>query len=66
VLVAYICNPSYMGGRDWKHQGLRQTRGKKVQETPFQPIAGYSGLRLSSQTMQEAEIGKIVIPGQAR
>jgi hypothetical protein len=40
-------NPSYLGGQNWEDQ-FEASLGK-VSETPFQPIAGFSGMRLSFQ-----------------
>jgi hypothetical protein len=42
-----------------------QTR-QKVQETPYQPIAQYGNALLLSQSMQETDIGRIMVPGQSR
>jgi hypothetical protein len=67
VPVAHACNPSYLGGWDWEDHGLSVSWGKKVSETPSQPIAGWSGMLLSSWAKQEAEILRIMVldqPGQ--
>jgi hypothetical protein len=37
---------------------------KEFMRPPFQPIVGCSGAHLSSKFILEAEIGRIVIPGQ--
>jgi hypothetical protein len=39
---------------------------QKVLETLFQPIAGHSGMHLSSQATREAEIRRIAVPGKLR
>jgi hypothetical protein len=34
--MAYSCNPSYLGDRDWEDHGLMPDQAKKVCEIPSQ------------------------------
>jgi hypothetical protein len=54
ALGAHTCNPSFLGSWDWENQISRLAWTKKVHRNP---ITGCSGVRPSSQAMQEAEIG---------
>jgi hypothetical protein len=36
---------------------------QKVNETPYQPRAGCSGVYLSSEAMLETKTGRIMVPG---
>jgi hypothetical protein len=37
--------------------------GREISETPSQPKAGQGGMHLLPQAEQEAEIGRITVPG---
>jgi hypothetical protein len=50
-------HPSDLGSRDWEYCDHREAR-QKVQETPSQPIAGFSGTHLSSQLC-----GRLILRG---
>jgi hypothetical protein len=58
-LVAHTCNPSYL-----EDYGLKPDWAKSLWDPQSQPIAGHSGIYLSPQTTWEAEIWRIVVPGQ--
>jgi hypothetical protein len=34
IIVAHVCNPKYLGGRDQENHGLMSAPTKKVSKTP--------------------------------
>jgi hypothetical protein len=48
TMVAYACNPSYLGGSDWEDHGLRQI----VSETPISRTTRAKWTRGVAQVLQ--------------
>jgi hypothetical protein len=47
--VAHLCNPSYLGDSNQEDSGFEANLGKKIRETPSQPVAGCGGICLKPQ-----------------
>jgi hypothetical protein len=51
-MVAHMCNPTYLGGRDWESHSLSPVQTNNSR-TPSQPMAGWDGACLSSQPCRQ-------------
>jgi hypothetical protein len=48
-LMAYTCNPSYLGGWDWEDHGSKPAQAKKFWDPISREKARHGGMYLSSQ-----------------
>jgi hypothetical protein len=55
-VVAQVCNPSHSKDR-WEELWFKASPGKKFTKAQSQPMAGCRAVCLSSQLLQEAQIG---------
>jgi hypothetical protein len=49
-MVAHVCNPSYLEGRDWEDHSLRPSEAKKITRPPTHTIKDEHGSALLSSS----------------